>query len=138
MLTTSEISKLNREAEPDKTYKVIYAMRHGFAEHNELIEEYKKRIRDAPGAWSKLMGFSKMCNRETISKIFTSDPPLTELGVQQAEQLNERLRAQIQSGMPPPEDVYASTLDRSLCTTVIGLKRTCAGVTHIQVIPHLS
>ncbi|KDE09689.1 hypothetical protein MVLG_00093 [Microbotryum lychnidis-dioicae p1A1 Lamole] len=102
----AQIDKLNREADKQTTYKVVYLARHGQGYHNLAESKYGTAAWDA--YWSRL---------ETDGNItWGPDPPLTPLGRQQAEDINTAWKRQVAEGVPLPERLYSSPFTRAADT----------------------
>ncbi|SCV68390.1 BQ2448_511 [Microbotryum intermedium] len=101
-----EIDKLNREADEQTTYKVVYLARHGQGFHNVAESKYGTAAWDA--YWSRL---------ETDGDItWGPDPRLTPLGRQQAEDVNSAWKKQVADGIPLPDRLYSSPFTRAADT----------------------
>ncbi|SCZ90286.1 BZ3500_MvSof-1268-A1-R1_Chr1-3g01894 [Microbotryum saponariae] len=105
----AQIDKLNREADKQTTYKVVYLARHGQGYHNVAESKYGTAAWDA--YWSRL---------ETDGNItWGPDPPLTPLGRRQAEDINTAWKRQVAEGVPLPERLYSSPFTRAADTLQI-------------------
>lgn len=87
-----DIEELNKNADEDTRYKVLFLARHGQGEHNALI------LKHGDGVDLK------------------RDPELTELGIQQAKNNNIGWKEQIAKGIPLPQALYVSPFTRCLDT----------------------
>ncbi|KAL1961463.1 hypothetical protein VTO42DRAFT_191 [Malbranchea cinnamomea] len=107
-----KIRHLNRNAAPDTEFKLLYLGRHGQGYHNVAEALYGTAAWECH--WAKLEG---------DGNITWSDPELTELGVQQAENVRDTWLAQMENGIPLPETYYTSPLKRCLETAKITFAR---------------
>ncbi|WWC66457.1 uncharacterized protein I206_100359 [Kwoniella pini CBS 10737] len=88
----ARIQALNDACPPGESVKVIYAARHGQAEHNALADKYGE------GAQIKYP---------------TLDPDLTTLGRSQAFETRLALQREIKRGMPVPSKWFVSPFKRA-------------------------
>ncbi|RSH92601.1 hypothetical protein EHS25_008046 [Saitozyma podzolica] len=88
------IDELNASCPPGESVRVIYAARHGQAEHNILGEKYNMQIDEAQIKYPIL------------------DPALTPLGRSQAAAVSQALQREIGRGMPKPQKWFTSPLLR--------------------------
>ncbi|WWC58524.1 uncharacterized protein I303_101067 [Kwoniella dejecticola CBS 10117] len=88
----AKIEALNDQCPPGESVKVIFAARHGQAEHNAIMDKY------GPGAQVKYPML---------------DPDLTPLGRSQAYETRLALQREIQRGMPIPTKWFVSPLKRA-------------------------
>ncbi|GJJ13716.1 hypothetical protein Clacol_007972 [Clathrus columnatus] len=105
----SRISVLNREAPVGTSYKVVFIGRHGEGYHN--LAEVRYGSPEWNRHWAKLNGDGKI--------VWGPDPVLTELGIQQAYNVNEVWKEEQEFGIPLPESLYSSPLTRAVNTAVI-------------------
>ncbi|WVF70812.1 hypothetical protein IAT40_005606 [Kwoniella sp. CBS 6097] len=88
----AKIKELNAQCPKGESVKVIYAARHGQAEHNVIGEKYGE-------------------NGQILYPIL--DPDLTLLGRSQAYQTRKAIQREVGRGMPVPEKWYTSPLRRA-------------------------
>ncbi|WVQ78030.1 hypothetical protein IAT38_000111 [Cryptococcus sp. DSM 104549] len=91
----SRINELNEQCPKGESVKVIFAARHGQAEHNTLREKH--------GIYSPIV--------QVLFPIL--DPDLTDLGRQQASVLSFALQREAKRGMPLPEKWFVSAMKRA-------------------------
>ncbi|WVQ86171.1 hypothetical protein IAT38_008339 [Cryptococcus sp. DSM 104549] len=92
---TARIEELKAQCAEGESIKVIYAARHGQAEHNLL--------QDRPDIPEEIMQ----------SLYHIHDAELTDLGRQQASELGKALQREVEQGMPVPEKFFVSPLKRT-------------------------
>ncbi|KAG8973651.1 hypothetical protein FRC05_008587 [Tulasnella sp. 425] len=112
------VKKLNDEAGPSCSYKLVFIGRHGEGYHNVAEAFYGTKAWD--DYWSLLNG------NGTIT--WGPDAKLTELGIEQARMAHQRWVTELHSGggIPLPTKLYSSPLSRAAKT----LEITFQNVTH--------
>lgn len=99
---------LNSTAPSNVCYKLIFFARHGQGFHNMCVEKYG--IEEWNRYWH-----AQLTDGEIT---FAPDPPLTPLGLSQADENNEAWKDQIEKGAPIPQEFYVLPLQRSSNTLV--------------------
>ncbi|KAL9938019.1 hypothetical protein V8E36_003564 [Tilletia maclaganii] len=118
----AEVQRLNAEGKKDGSgavYKLVFLGRHGQGTHNVAESKYGTQAWD--DKWSFLNGDGEL--------VWGPDPPLTKLGEQQADDVNEEWRLRLHNpnsdDAPPfPERLYVSPFTRALETA----RRTYKGL----------
>ncbi|PYH84774.1 phosphoglycerate mutase-like protein [Aspergillus uvarum CBS 121591] len=100
-----QVRTLNRDAEPDTAYKVLFLGRHGQGYHNVAEAKYGTELWDC--YWSLLDGDD---NGTWV------DARLTPLGISQAQTAHSAWKTQLAHKIPTPESYYVSPLNRCLAT----------------------
>ncbi|KAG8898018.1 hypothetical protein FRC01_011066, partial [Tulasnella sp. 417] len=105
------VKKLNDEAGPSCSYKVVFIGRHGEGYHNAAEAFYGTKEWD--DYWSLLNG------NGTIT--WGPDAKLTELGIEQARMAHKRWVTELHAGggIPLPTKIYSSPLSRAAKTLEI-------------------
>ncbi|GJJ10399.1 hypothetical protein Clacol_004625 [Clathrus columnatus] len=104
------ISELNEAGtESSTTYRVLFIGRHGEGYHNCAMETYGREA--WRNYWSKLM-----------DKPWGPDPLLTDVGTEQAYNVNSIWKQELSAGIPIPEGFYSSPLSRAIQTALISFE----------------
>lgn len=103
-----QLEKLNKDADENVSYKLIFLARHGQGYHNVIVQKY------GYAAWSQK--WHKETTDGTI--VYAPDPMLTELGINQAKENNAAWKKEVAEGAPLPHKFYVSPLQRSSWTCV--------------------
>ncbi|PFH53324.1 hypothetical protein AMATHDRAFT_187957 [Amanita thiersii Skay4041] len=105
----AQIKKLNDLADARSEYKVFFLGRHGEGFHNFAISKYGSKAWD--NYWSKL---------DTDGEItWGPDPELTQLGIEQAMNVQQAWKDELPFGLPLPDRLYCSPLTRAMKTCEI-------------------
>lgn len=106
-----DLRRLNSQANHTrKSYKLIFAARHGEGVHNVAEQKYGTKEWDAK--WSLLKGDGK-------GAVWGPDPPLTKVGEGQAKDANEKWQKELknlQDPVPIPTLFFSSPMIRSART----------------------
>ncbi|KAL8286550.1 hypothetical protein RQP46_004567 [Phenoliferia psychrophenolica] len=108
----SRIHHLNKYADEDTTYKVIYIARHGQGFHNVAETQYGTPL------WN--CKYSLLTTDGNLT--WGPDAKLSPLGISQAEAVNAGWKEQRKAGIPLPKTLYSSPLSRSASTLNITWK----------------
>ena len=101
-----QLTRLNRDAPPDTSYKLLYLGRHGDGYHNDAQAYY------GTPAWNCY--YSELDGNDTIT---WSDAHLSPLGITQALAVNTFWASEIANQkIPTPQTFYTSPLTRCLQT----------------------
>lgn len=101
------LAKLNQDAEPNVSYKLVICARHGQGYHNQVVDKYGGKAWDEK--WHAL-GVDGDIH-------YGPDPMLTDLGLKQAQENNDAWKAEVlEHGAPIPSKFYCSPLQRSSWT----------------------
>ncbi|ODO11794.1 hypothetical protein I350_00578 [Cryptococcus amylolentus CBS 6273] len=104
------IAELQGQCAEDESIKVIFAARHGQAEHNVIKDNYRVP-QDLILSARHLFQKGKWATAHVLYPIL--DPDLTPLGREQAAALGHALRREAGRGMPLPERYFVSPLKRA-------------------------
>lgn len=103
-----DLETLNKNADENECYKLLFLARHGQGFHNLCVEKY------GFDEWER-----KWHSMSTDGEIvWGPDAMLTELGINQAKENNRAWKEQIAQGAPIPAKFYVSPLQRSSHTLV--------------------
>jgi broad specificity phosphatase PhoE len=105
---SEHIRALNSDTAPGESYKVLFLGRHGQGWHNVAESKYGTKAWDC--YYSLLDGYGGMQ---------WSDALLTDLGKEQARDVNALWGELLPKGIPPPETFYVSPLTRAIETADI-------------------
>ncbi|KAF2787375.1 phosphoglycerate mutase-like protein [Melanomma pulvis-pyrius CBS 109.77] len=105
------VESLNEKSEEGVQYKVLFLGRHGQGWHNVAETKYGTAAWDC--YWSLLDG---------ADGITWSDALLTDLGQDQARDVNELWKSLLPKGIPAPETYYVSPLTRTIETADLSFK----------------
>jgi broad specificity phosphatase PhoE len=99
------VRHLNGQSKSGESYKVLFLGRHGQGWHNVAESKYGTKAWDC--YYSLLDGYNGM---------EWSDALLTDLGKEQARDVNQLWKQLLPKGIPPPETYYVSPLTRTIET----------------------
>ncbi|OWZ54516.1 hypothetical protein J007_01810 [Cryptococcus neoformans] len=104
------IAELQQQCPEGEGVKVVFAARHGQAEHNTIKERYQIPD-DIVRSCCYLMCKGKWPSAQILHPIL--DPDLTDLGRSQAAALSYALQREFKRGMPLPNKWYVSPMKRA-------------------------
>ena len=121
------VQELNQESDSLTAYKLMYIARHGEGWHNVAEAKYGSEQWNCVSLHVCTLGLVAQVNtRQKWSMLdgdgnitWGPDPPLTPKGEGQARAVNAAWHTQIAAGVPLPQSLYASPLQRSLRTLQI-------------------
>ncbi|KAF2707957.1 phosphoglycerate mutase-like protein [Pleomassaria siparia CBS 279.74] len=105
------VKRVNEKSADGESYKVLFLGRHGQGFHNVAETKYGTEAWDC--YWSLLDG---------ADGVTWSDALLTNVGKQQARDVNALWKALLPKGIPAPETYYVSPLTRTLQTADLSFK----------------
>lgn len=122
------VAQLNKLAQPNECYKVVFCARHGQGFHNQIVEKY------GLDEWNKkwnVLGTDGEFN-------YGPDAMLTPKGILQAKENREAWRVEVEEhGAPIPSKFYVSPLQRSLWTCVYTWEGIRPSSTKVKVVEKL-